>query len=499
MPGTFNEAQAEKMVIDACVAAGWQYVQADDLPRDYGDVLVDSMVKAALIRLNPCIAEHPAHADTVIYKLRSLISTVQPHDLITQNERFKKLVFEENSFPFAPDGRSISIRFFDYDDISKNEFVVTNQWVYPYVNGGKRLDIVLLINGFPVIIGEMKSPTRPSISWVDGAQDIGKYEKSIPQMFVTNIFNFASEGKAFRYGSVCAPVTVWGPWFAGIDHAEGTITEVQTSVTSIMKPETVLDLFRYFTLFSTDKRNRKIKVVCRYQQYEGANMIVERVKAGYPKKGLIPRQFSSSIRYMKEQGIIQLERRDSHQKYYKICTEEESKALLNPQAQPVETGGYDQDVLDRVDELVQSNSPKDKRIGGLLLECMARGEVTVDDYAAIGESSKWFGDMQLASQLGLVEKTSPQRYAILRHLKTGALSLSKGQKRFITEMYETFGDDVFSTEMVIATLDYSGAHVSAYLHQFTLLKILDCRKEDVYRYQFLINPEEHPEYFEPAA
>lgn len=213
---------------------------------------------------------------------------------------------------------------------------------------------------------------------------------------------------------------------------------------------------------------------------------------------IIPRQFSS-IRYMKEQGIIQLERRDSHQKYYKICTEEESKALLNPQAQPVETGGYDQDVLDRVDELVQSNSPKDKRIGGLLLECMARGEVTVDDYAAIGESSKWFGDMQLASQLGLVEKTSPQRYAILRHLKTGALSLSKGQKRFITEMYETFGDDVFSTEMVIATLDYSGAHVSAYLHQFTLLKILDCRKEDVYRYQFLINPEEHPEYFEPAA
>ena len=214
---------------------------------------------------------------------------------------------------------------------------------------------------------------------------------------------------------------------------------------------------------------------------------------------IIPRQFSSSIRYMKEQGIIQLERRDSHQKYYKICTEEESKALLNPQAQPVETGGYDQDVLDRVDELVQSNSPKDKRIGGLLLECMARGEVTVDDYAAIGESSKWFGDMQLASQLGLVEKTSPQRYAILRHLKTGALSLSKGQKRFITEMYETFGDDVFSTEMVIATLDYSGAHVSAYLHQFTLLRILDCRKEDVYRYQFLINPEEHPEYFEPAA
>lgn len=287
MPGAFNESHAEKMVIDACIAAGWRYVQADDIPRDYNDVLVDSMVKAALIRLNPCIAEHPAHADTVIYKLRSLISTVQPHDLVTQNERFKKLIFEENSFPFAPDGRSVSIRFFDYDDVTQNEFVVTNQWIYPFANGGKRLDIVLLINGFPVIIGEMKSPTRPSVSWVDGAQDIGKYEKSIPQMFVTNIFNFASEGKCFRYGSVCAPVTVWGPWYAGIEHQEGTFIDVARSVTSIMNPETVLDLFRYFTLFSTDKRNRKIKVVCRYQQYEGANMIVERVKAGQPKKGLI--------------------------------------------------------------------------------------------------------------------------------------------------------------------------------------------------------------------
>lgn len=287
MSVTLNEAKAEEMILEACQSAGWKYIVPEVLPRDYGDVLVDSMVKSALIRLNPCIADHPAHADTVIYKLRSLISTVQPHDLVTQNERFKKLVFEENSFPFAPDGRSVSIRFFDYDNIQQNEFVVTNQWVYPYVNGGKRLDIVLIINGFPVIVGEMKSPIRPSVSWVDGALDIGKYEKSIPQMFVTNIFNFASEGKCFRYGSVGAPVSVWGPWFAGIDHVEGTITDVQKSVTSIMKPETVMDLFRYFTLYSTDKSNRKIKVVCRYQQYEGANMIVARVKAGYPKKGLI--------------------------------------------------------------------------------------------------------------------------------------------------------------------------------------------------------------------
>ena len=287
MPTNFSEQHVENMVIDAIKSNGWTYIPAGQLPRADSDVLVESYLRDALIRLNPCIAETPSHADTVIYKLRALISTVRPHDLVTQNERFKKLVFEENSFPFDKDGRSISIRFFDYDDPTNNHFVVTNQWVYPQTNGGKRLDIVLLINGFPVGIGEMKTPVRPAISWMDGAGDILNYEKSIPQMFVTNIFNFATEGKRFRYGSIGAPVTLWGPWYADIPHEEGNLAKVQASIVSMTRKEVILDLFRYFTLFSTDKRNRKIKIVCRYQQYEGANLIVNRVKAGYPKKGLI--------------------------------------------------------------------------------------------------------------------------------------------------------------------------------------------------------------------
>lgn len=287
MPSNFNEQNVEDMVIHAIKSNGWDYIPAGSLPRAESDVMVESYLRDALIRLNPCIAENPSHADTVIYKMRALISTVRPHDLVTQNERFKKLIFEENSFPFDKDGRSISIRFFDYDNPENNSFVVTNQWVYPQAHGGKRLDVVLLINGFPVAIGEMKSPVRPAISWMDGAGDILNYEKSIPEMFVTNIFNFATEGKRFRYGSINAPVTLWGPWYADIPHAEGDFTKVQRSVASITRKEVILDLFRYFTLFSTDKHNRKIKVVCRYQQYEGANLIVNRVKAGYPKKGLI--------------------------------------------------------------------------------------------------------------------------------------------------------------------------------------------------------------------
>lgn len=287
----FNEDNTtEQMIISTLKANGWKYVPAEELPRQYNDVLVEPMVRDALIRLNPEIAAEPSRADNVIYKLRSLILSTQAHDIVTRNEQFKKLIFEENSFPFGENGRMIPIRFFGTltpDELQKNEYIVTNQWVYPMQEGGKRLDIVLLINGFPVAIGELKTPVREAITWLDGAGDISAYEKSIPQMFVPNVFNFATEGKFFRYGSVCMPINLWGPWHTPTHKTEGTLKDVQISVADMITPEKVMDIFQFFTIFATDKKHRKYKIICRYQQYEGANMIVDRVKAGKTKKGLI--------------------------------------------------------------------------------------------------------------------------------------------------------------------------------------------------------------------
>lgn len=287
----FNEDNTtEQLIISTLKANGWKYVPAEELPRQYNDVLVEPMVRDALIRLNPEIAAEPSRADDVIYKLRSLILSTQAHDIVTRNEQFKKLIFEENSFPFGENGRMIPIRFFGTltpDELQKNEYIVTNQWVYPMQEGGKRLDIVLLINGFPIAIGELKTPVREAITWLDGAGDISAYEKSIPQMFVPNVFNFATEGKFFRYGSVCMPINLWGPWHTPMHKTEGTLKDVQISVADMITPEKVMDIFQFFTIFATDKKHRKYKIICRYQQYEGANMIVDRVKAGKTKKGLI--------------------------------------------------------------------------------------------------------------------------------------------------------------------------------------------------------------------
>lgn len=287
----FNEDNTiEKMVISTLTKNGWNFISADDLPRDFSDVMVEPMVKEALIRLNPEIAEEPSRADEVIYKLRAIILSVQHHNLITQNELFQRMIFEENSYPFGKNGRMIPIRFFGTmkkEDLALNEYVVTNQWIYPQAEGGKRLDIVLLVNGFPISIGELKTPVRNAITWLDAASDILSYEKSIPQMFVTNVFNFATEGRCYRYGSVGMPVNMWGPWHTPDHKSEGSLADVKVSIADMITPEKVMDIFQFFTLFATDKKHVKYKIICRYQQYEGANLIVQRVIAGYPKQGLI--------------------------------------------------------------------------------------------------------------------------------------------------------------------------------------------------------------------
>ena len=306
----FNEENtSEKMIIDTLVENGWKYIAPEDLNRSAGDIFIESMVRSALVRLNPEIAEDESRADEIINKLYRLFNSTNAENLVTQNEIFKQMVFEQNSYPFGEDGRQVSVEFFGTEingKFSENEFVVTNQWSYPKVKDGKRLDIVLLVNGFPFVVGEVKTPVRAAVTWLDGAQDINAYEKSIPQMFVTNVFNFATEGKIFRYGSVCMPAAKWGSWHTSENKNEGTLADVKRNVADMITPKKVIDIFQFFTLFATDSRYQKYKVVARYQQYEGANMILERVRSGSPKQGLIWHFQGSGKSYLMEFAAVKM-------------------------------------------------------------------------------------------------------------------------------------------------------------------------------------------------
>lgn len=284
----FNEDNTiEQLIIKTAVSNGWTYIEPESLPREYSDVLVEQYVVDALIHLNPEIAAKYERTDEVMYKLRAILLSCEGEGLVRTNERFMEWIRGEKTMPFGKNGDHTQIKLIDFDDLSNNQYIITNQWVYPRKEGGRRFDITLLVNGIPLAMGECKTPVRPSVTWVDGAYDISSYEKIVPQMFVTNVFSFASEGKCYRYGSVKMPINLWGPWHQGEDKSEGTLTDVERSVKSMLTPAIVLDYLLNFTMFANDKKFRRVKLIARYQQFEGANMIVDRVVAGYPKKGLI--------------------------------------------------------------------------------------------------------------------------------------------------------------------------------------------------------------------
>ncbi len=267
---------------------GWQFIPAEQLPRQYSDVFVEAMLRDALIRLNPEIKAKPDRADEVLYRLRTIPLSVQNEGLVRANEMFAEWLRGGESMPFGERGEHTQVRLIDFENLNNNEYVVTNQWVYPVQEGGRRFDIVILVNGIPVVIGEAKTPVRPAVTWVDGASDIHNgYEQSVPQMFVPNVFSFATEGKCYRYGSIRMPIDIWGPWHDPANKSEGTMVDVQRSVKAMLRPAAILDILQNFTVFATDKKHRHIKIICRYQQYEGANLLVDRVVNGYPKKGLI--------------------------------------------------------------------------------------------------------------------------------------------------------------------------------------------------------------------
>jgi len=271
--------------------AVWKFVPSRELPRGVNEVLVDSLLKEALQRLNPEIGERPELADEVIYKLRAILISVNQTGLVRANEEFFKWLTGEKTMPFGPNNHHVPVRLMDFDTLKNNSYIVTHQYRIHH-RETKIPDIVLLINGIPVVVGEAKTPIRPAITWLDGAHEIHQiYENAVPQLFVPNILSFATEGKQLYFGAVRTPLEFWAPWRLEDDDNKLVqslgLGEMGKELDDLLKPARLLDILRNFSLFSTNKKKQRIKIICRFQQYEGANRLVERVKEGIIKKGLI--------------------------------------------------------------------------------------------------------------------------------------------------------------------------------------------------------------------
>ncbi len=266
---------------------GWHFVGLVALPRQSQEALVEPYLRDALIRLNPDIAANPGRVDDVLYRLRAIVMSARSDGLVKANEEFGAWMLGERSMPFGANGEHVTIRLIDFDNIEQNSFVVTQQFTFRAGKTEKRADLVLLVNGLPLVLIEAKTPVRSSQSWLDAALQVhDDYEKNIPELFVPNVFSVGTEGKEYRYGSVRMPVDLWGPWRTDEDVLQ-SMGEVEKAVTDMLRPAIVLDLLANFTAFATQKGKQRIKIIARYQQVEGVNKIVERVVAGQVRKGLI--------------------------------------------------------------------------------------------------------------------------------------------------------------------------------------------------------------------
>ena len=267
---------------------GWHYLSHENLPRQPQEALVEDHLSEALIRLNPTIAAQPDRVDDVLYRLRAIIMGVRSDGLVKANEEFAAWLTGEKSMPFGENGEHVTIKLIDFDDLEQNQYVVTQQYTFRAGKTEKRADLVLLINGMPLVLIEAKTPVRSSQSWLDGALQVhDDYERNVPELFVPNAFSIATEGKEYRYGSIRMPVEFWGPWRLENEDALPSIEAIGNAVNSMLRPNVVLDLLANFTSYATHKGKQRIKIIARYQQYEGTNKLVERVVAGHPKKGLI--------------------------------------------------------------------------------------------------------------------------------------------------------------------------------------------------------------------
>ncbi|MGV8111807.1 MAG: type I restriction endonuclease subunit R [Lentimicrobium sp.] len=269
----------------------WKYKSAEELNRGVNEVLDEAELQASLIRLNPEIANCHELADEVIYKLRAILISVSQMGLVKANEEFFKWMSGDKTMPFGENNRHVPVRLIDFEVITNNTYILTNQYRIHH-RETKIPDIVLLINGIPVIIGEAKTPIRPSVSWLDGAHEIHDvYENAVPQLFVPNILSFATEGKELFYGAIRCPLELWAPWrIEGDEDALAKrlgLGEIGKELSDLLNPHRLLDILQNFSLFASNKKKQRIKIICRFQQYEGANLIVRRVKEGLIKKGLI--------------------------------------------------------------------------------------------------------------------------------------------------------------------------------------------------------------------
>lgn len=284
-----SEDHIEQVVIQEFIELGYQYINGTDISpdgsmpeREYNEVVLKNRLQEAIAKFNKNI-RYEAQEEA----LRKVLRSDSPN-LFQNNYTFHKYLTEGVEIEYRKGERIAGdkVWLIDYENPSNNEFLVVNQFTVIEGNTNKRPDVILFVNGLPLVVIELKNATDENATIQSAFNQLQTYKQAIPSLFQYNAMLIASDGWDALYGSLTAPKQFFVPW-KSIDGklvADENIPQMEVMAKGMLNKAVLLDLVRHFTIFHQNK-DQITKIVPRYHQYFAVNKALETTKRATSDNG----------------------------------------------------------------------------------------------------------------------------------------------------------------------------------------------------------------------
>lgn len=290
MSHKFTESVVEEAVLEWADKLGYSVLFGPDIEpgesaaeRDsFEEVLLVTRVKDALARLNP-----KAPAGALDDAFRKLTRADAP-TLVESNRRFHRMLTEGIDVEFHADGRIVhdKVWLLDFDKPNRNDFLAVNQFTVTEGKNTRRPDVVLFVNGLPLVVLELKNAADEDATTHKAFKQLQTYKAQLPTLLGYNVALVASDGVTARVGTLTADWERFMPWrtIDGDAIAPKGLPELEVLFKGVFDPGRILDIVRHFVVFEDDG-GRVVKKMAGYHQYHAVNKAVENTVAASSPKG----------------------------------------------------------------------------------------------------------------------------------------------------------------------------------------------------------------------
>lgn len=269
-----SENTLEQVLLSELQEKGYEYLYGPDIDRDYHEVILKDYFDSAMFKINPKITTDIVEE---AYKSIKNLGLLKLEDM---NAAFHKYLIEGVPVSYRASGEqsTFTVHLIDFEIPQSNDFKVINQYtIIEYKN--KRPDILIFINGIPMVLFELKNMVNADTTIEDAYKQIKNYQLDIPTLFYYNAFNVISDGLDTRVGTITSDFTRYMTWKSenGERPEESGVNYFTTLINGVFPKERILDILRNFIVFQ-DNKGKTVKIMAGYHQYFAVRKAVERTK-----------------------------------------------------------------------------------------------------------------------------------------------------------------------------------------------------------------------------